>query len=99
MMSELYPTRIRARAVSISTTFLWVAGFTGPFAFPIIEAASRKVMGTIAGAFWFYAVVCVVSFLWGLKLLPETKGRSLEEIARSWSKAGVATATRRGVQG
>ena len=98
MMSELYPTRIRARAVSISTTFLWIAGFTGPFAFPTIEAASRKLVGSIAGVFWFYAVICVASFFWGLKMLPETKGRTLEEIARSWNKTGESTATGDGVQ-
>jgi MFS transporter, SP family, arabinose:H+ symporter len=90
MMSELYPTRIRARAVSISTTFLWIAGFTGPFAFPAIEAASRKIVGSIAGVFWFYAVICVGAFIWGRKMLPETKGRTLEEIARSWSRTGDA---------
>jgi sugar porter (SP) family MFS transporter len=84
MMSELFPTRIRARAVSITTTCLWIAGFTSPFAFPVIEAASRRLLGTVAGVFWFYAVVCVVSFVWALKFLPETKGRSLEDIARSW---------------
>jgi MFS family permease len=99
MMSELYPARIRARAVSISTTFLWIAGFGAPFAFPMIAAASQKVLGTIAGVFWFYAAICVVSFFWGLKFLPETKGRSLEEIARSWRKTGEATATGGGVQG
>jgi SP family arabinose:H+ symporter-like MFS transporter len=88
MMSELYPTRIRARAVSISTTFLWIAGFSGPFTFPMIEAASRKVIGSIAGVFWFYAAICVVAFFWGWKFLPETKGRTLEEIASSWTKTG-----------
>lgn len=99
MMSELYPTRIRARAVSITTTFLWIAGFTGPFAFPVIEATSRKIVGSIAGVFWFYAVICVVAFIWGLKMLPETKGRTLEEIARSWSKTAESTLTDGGVQG
>ena len=94
MMSELYPTRIRARAVSISTTFIWVAGFTSPFTFPIIQVASRKLIGSTAGVFWFYACVCVVSFFWGRKFLPETKGRSLEEIASSWSKTSKATAAR-----
>jgi len=99
MMSELYPTRIRAREVSISTTFLWIAGFTGPFAFPVIEAASRKYVGSIAGVFWFYAVICVAAFIWGLKMLPETKGRTLEEIARSWSKTGEATSAGGGTLG
>jgi len=93
MMSELYPIRIRARAVSISTTFIWVAGFTSPFTFPMIEAASRKIIGNISGVFYFYAAICVVSLIWGWKFLPETKGRSLEEIARSWKKTGAATTT------
>jgi SP family arabinose:H+ symporter-like MFS transporter len=84
MMSEYYPRRIRARAVSITTTFLWIAGFTAPFAFPILEAASKRVLGTGAGVFWFYSMICVLSFLWALKFLPETKGRSLKEIADSW---------------
>ena len=86
MMSELYPTRIRARAVSISTTFLWIAGFTGPFFFPPIEAVSRRHFGSPAGVFWFYAVIAFIAFLWGRKYLPETKGRTLEEIAQSWTK-------------
>jgi SP family arabinose:H+ symporter-like MFS transporter len=84
MMSELYPTRIRARAVSISTTFLWVAGFSAPFAFPILEAYSQKIIGTNAAIFWMYAAICVFSFFWGRKYLPETKGRTLEDIAGSW---------------
>jgi SP family arabinose:H+ symporter-like MFS transporter len=86
MMSELYPTRIRARAVSISTTFLWIAGFTGPFAFPTIEAASQRQFGSAAGVFWFYALISLVAFVWGRKYLPETKGRTLEEIAESWTR-------------
>jgi len=87
MMSELYPTRIRARAVSITTTFLWIAGFTGPFFFPMIESSSKKVFGSAAGVFWFYAIVSVLAFLWGIRFLPETKGRTLEEIAASWEVA------------
>jgi SP family arabinose:H+ symporter-like MFS transporter len=88
MMSELYPTRIRARAVSISTTFLWIVGFAGPFAFPMIEAESERQLGSRAGIFWFYAVIALLAFLWGRKYLPETKGRTLEEIAESWTRHG-----------
>jgi sugar transport protein len=52
--------------------------------FPLLEAVSEKLFGTIAGVFWLYAGVCAISFFWVLKYLPETKGRSREEIARSW---------------
>ena len=88
MMSEIYPTRIRARAVSISTTFLWIAGFTGPLAFPKLVEVSEQSIGSPAGIFWMYAVICVGAFLFGWKLLPETKNRSLEEIAQSWGRHG-----------
>jgi hypothetical protein len=85
MMSELYPTRIRARAVSLSTTFLWIAGFTGPFAFPMIEAVSKRLIDSAAGMFWFYSAICLIALFWGRKYLPETKGRTLEHIAQSWT--------------
>jgi sugar porter (SP) family MFS transporter len=88
MMSEIYPTRIRARAVAISTTFLWLAGFSGPYAFPILDAASRKAIGSGAGVFWLYSMICIFSLLWGLKFLPETKGRSLEDIGKLWMRKG-----------
>jgi SP family arabinose:H+ symporter-like MFS transporter len=84
MMSELYPTRIRAKAVSITTTVLWVAGFTAPLVFPLMESASEWLLHTVAGVFWVYAVINVFSLLWGWKRLPETRGRTLEEIAGSW---------------
>ena len=87
MMSELYPTRIRARGVAITTTILWVAGWGAPFSFPIISGASQALIGSVAGAFWVFAVICVISFIFGLKWLPETKGRTLEEIAKSWRES------------
>lgn len=89
MMSELFPTRVRAKAVSVTTTFLWVAGFTGPLAFPKLVEVSNSTIGSPAGLFWMYAILALLAFLFGWKYLPETRGRTLEEIARSW---GVADA-------
>ena len=87
MMSEIYPTRIRARAVAVTTTFLWSVAFGATWLFPLLSSLSERLIGTIAGAFWVFAAMCVLSFLFGWKLLPETKGRTLEEIARSWEPA------------
>lgn len=86
MMSEIYPTRLRAKAVSLSTTLLWVAGFTGPLAFPMLESLSERIFHSIAGVFWLYSCICLFSFIWGWKFLPETRGRSLENIAISWQR-------------
>jgi SP family arabinose:H+ symporter-like MFS transporter len=86
MMSELYPTRIRAKALSVTTTLLWVAAFVGTYAFPVFCEYSEKKIGSVGGAFWVFAVICVLSFVYGLKWLPETKGKTLEQIAKSWKQ-------------
>ena len=86
MMSELFPTRVRAKAVSITTTFLWVAIFTGAYLFPALKTASTALVGSVGGAFWLFTAICILSFLFGWRMMPETKGRTLEEIAESWKK-------------
>jgi sugar porter (SP) family MFS transporter len=85
MMSELYPTRLRAKAVAVTTTTLWVFIFTGAYLFPSITAWSERMCGSVAAAFWLFTGVCMLSFLFGWLLMPETKGRTLEEIGESWT--------------
>jgi len=87
MMSEIFPTRLRGRAVSLTTAFLWVTIYSGAQLFPIITDFSKKMTGSVGGAFWLFSVICIFSLLFGLRMLPETKGRVLEEIAASWKKA------------
>lgn len=86
MMSELYPTRNRARAVSITTTTLWVTSFFPVMLYPHLESASKHFTDTISGVFFFYAFLSLLALLFGWFLLPETKGRTLEEIAASWKR-------------
>ncbi len=86
MMSEIFPTRIRARAVAVTTTFIWMVGFAASFAFPLLTGLSEKYLGKgdIAGAFWFSGGICVLALVFGLTIMPETKGRTLEDIGESW---------------
>ena len=49
MMSEIFPTRIRARAVAITTTFIWFVGFMASALFPVLAKLSNKTIGSIAG--------------------------------------------------
>jgi MFS transporter, SP family, arabinose:H+ symporter len=86
MMSELFPTRIRAQAVAVTTTFLWVVIYTCGQFFPMLIGWSKERIGSPAGAFWVCTLVCVGATLFGWRMLPETKGRTLEEIAGSWRK-------------
>jgi len=79
VISELFPTRIRGRAMSIATLCLWLACILVTATFlSLVEAIGST------GAFWLYAAMSVVNLLFISRVMPETKGRSLEEIERSW---------------
>jgi SP family sugar porter-like MFS transporter len=80
VISEIFPNRIRSSAVSISVTALWSACFLLTYTFPLLNAA----LGA-SGTFWTYGAVCLAGavFLW--LRLPETKGRTLEEIETDFS--------------
>jgi SP family arabinose:H+ symporter-like MFS transporter len=86
MMSELFPTRVRSKAVAVTTTFLWMMIFSSMQLFPLLIDLSRRTIGSPGGVFWLYAGICVLAALFGWKMMPETRGRTLEDIARSWEK-------------
>jgi len=81
VLSEIFPTRMRGSAMAIATVALWVADFAVTLSFPVV--ADRLDEST---AFWFYALMCAVDFVFMLFFLPETKGKTLEEIERRWLK-------------
>src|SRR5205807_2630873 len=80
IMSEIFPNRVRGKAMGICGLVLWVSAFGTTYAFPIMRDFFENHYGTAAGAFWVFAGVCVVAWLFSYKLVPETKGRTLEEI-------------------
>jgi SP family arabinose:H+ symporter-like MFS transporter len=86
MMSELYPNRVRAKAVAVTTTFLWMVIFSCGQLFPIFVKWSNDAIGSPGGVFWLFTIICLFSALFGLTIMPETKGRTLEDIASSWTK-------------
>jgi len=86
MMSEIFPIRLRGRAISLTTAFLWLTIYAGAQLFPLMTEYSERKLGSVAGAFWLFSVVCGLALLFGWKMLPETKGRTLEEIAASWKQ-------------
>jgi len=170
MMSEMFPTRIRAKAVSLATTVLWIFIFCGAYLFPMITGFSQRhfltarhtvvygdtisfvasnppriddsqnrlvdagfqagdqvtvmgaaspqndgnfvvsdvtpgsltlksnarlidevsgtnvtlQVGSAGAAFWLFSIICILSFLFGITIMPETKNRTLEDIGVSW---------------
>jgi hypothetical protein len=79
---------VRGRALGLATFFLWTADYAVTQTFPIMNAKGSWFVEHFNHAFPFYvyAVFCVALVLVVWRLVPETKGRSLEEIERSWSR-------------
>ena len=77
LISELFPNRVRAIAVATCTFALWVGSSTLTYTFPLLN----KLLGSY-GTFWIYALVCLCGFLFFLRRLPETKGKSLEQLEK-----------------
>jgi sugar porter (SP) family MFS transporter len=75
VLSEIFPNRIRGAAMAVATTALWGASFLLTYTFPVLNNLLKA-----GGTFWLYAFICLAGFVFILKKLPETKGKSLEEI-------------------
>jgi sugar porter (SP) family MFS transporter len=77
LISEIFPNRIRGAAVSIAVASLWIACFLLTVTFKPINAA----LGA-AGTFWLYGGICLIGFLVLFRSIPETKGKTLEQIEK-----------------
>ncbi|MDX6698601.1 MAG: hypothetical protein QOE65_1998 [Solirubrobacteraceae bacterium] len=89
LISEIYPLRVRGEAMSVATAANWLSNFAVGLTFLLlIDTLGR------AGTFWLYALVGVVAIAFSWRLVPETKGRTLEQIATARRGAqGVTTPT------
>lgn len=84
VIAEIFPNRVRAHAVSVTVLLLWVANFAVSQFFPfLLRTYEHKV-------FWFFGATCVaaLAFIW--KFIPETKGRSLEELENLLGEKSLA---------
>ena len=86
IISEIYPTKIRGRGMSIATTALWLVGYLGNQLFPIMQMH----LGS-DGTFWVFGSGALLTLFLVGWLIPETKGRSLEEITRLWIRENAST--------
>lgn len=77
VLSEIFPNRIRGLAMSVCTFSLWVACFVLTYTFPLLNKVLKA-----SGTFWLYGIICILGFWFIMKKLPETKGKTLEEIEK-----------------
>ncbi|MBP7555600.1 MAG: sugar porter family MFS transporter [Chitinophagaceae bacterium] len=79
VVAEIFPNQIRGRAMGVAIFFLWLSVYIVSQTFPMLLDA----IGT-AYTFWIYMVMSVLAFLFIWRSVPETKGKSLEEIQKMW---------------
>ncbi len=80
VINEVFPAHIRGRAVAVATAVNWGSAY-------LVSQFFLTVIGAIGNAmtFWLFAAFCVLSWIWIYLRVPETKGRSLEQIQLLWA--------------
>lgn len=81
VLSEIFPTRLRGAMMALSTFCLWAASFVLTYTFPLLNEWLKA-----SGTFWVYGGICLAGFFFILRYLPETKGKSLEQIEKEITK-------------
>ena len=87
VLSEIFPNRVRGRALSVATFFLWIANYLVSQTFPVLNDHPFLVKHFHhAFPFWVYGSLCVIALFFIWRWIPETKGRTLEEIEQYWKR-------------
>ena len=85
VINEIFPGSVRGRAVAVATAVNWGAAFlVSEFFLTLVDAIGES------WTFWLFAFFCVVGGIWIYRKVPETKGRSLEQIQALWNPSDPA---------
>ena len=87
VINEIFPRSIRGRGVSVATAANWGSAWLVSQFFLTLTGAIGE-----AGTFWLFAAMSAVAFVWIWRVLPETRGRSLEDIERMWTAEAETSA-------
>ncbi len=87
MLSEIFPNSVRSSVMSIAVAAQWVSNFLISWTFPIMDKNETLVNAFNHGfSYWIYGVLSVLAALFVWKRLPETKGKTLEDMENLWKK-------------
>lgn len=87
MLSEIFPNSVRSSVMSIAVAAQWVSNFLISWTFPIMDKNETLVNTFNHGfSYWIYGILAVVAALFVWKRLPETKGKTLEDMENIWKK-------------
>jgi len=87
LVSEIFPNKIRGRAMAIAVAAVWIANYIVSWTFPMMDKNSLLIEKFNHGfAYWIYGIMGVLAMIFVWKFVPETKGKSLEEMEGLWAK-------------
>ncbi|QHW31440.1 sugar porter family MFS transporter [Paenibacillus rhizovicinus] len=84
MLSEIFPNRVRGLAISVASMFLWVADYAVSQSFPSLLSWAGS-----AATYWIFGVMSVITVIFTMVFVPETKGRSLEQMESLWNRGAT----------
>ena len=87
LLSEIFPNKIRGKAMAIAVAAQWISNYLISATFPILNDSSFLTEKFNHGfAYWIYGIMGILAawFVW--KFIPETKGKTLEEMEKLWEK-------------
>jgi MFS transporter, SP family, xylose:H+ symportor len=86
LLSEIFPNQIRGKAIAVAVAAQWIANYLVSWSFPILDKNTFLVAQFHHGfAYWIYGVMGVLAAVFVWKIVPETKGRSLEQMEKLWT--------------
>lgn len=88
LLSEIFPNQIRGKAMAVAVAAQWIANYLVSWTFPMLDGNPTLVSHFNHGfAYWIYGVMSVLAAVFVWKWVPETKGRSLEQMEKLWTKS------------
>jgi len=87
LLSELFPNKIRNKAMALAVAAQWIANYLVSWTFPMMNN-SKFLTGIFhhGFAYWIYGIMGILAAIFVLKLVPETKEKSLEELENYWDE-------------
>lgn len=87
LLSEIFPNKIRGRAMAIAVALQWISNYLVSWSFPLMDKSSYLVETFNHGfAYWIYGLMGLIAALFVWRMVPETKGKSLEDMEKLWKK-------------
>ena len=87
LLSEIFPNKIRGRAMAVAVAVQWIANYLVSWTFPIMnDSTALQNMFHNGFAYWVYGVMGILAAIFMWKFVPETKGKTLEDMEELWRK-------------